>query len=66
MLLRRLTKEEGKIMAIKIPSINEESLLIFQAEVQEHDNLVVSDMFAQSLINRIRELELALNSAKKI
>jgi hypothetical protein len=56
---------ERKNMAIKIPAIDEESLLIFQKEVQEQYNLLISDVFAQSLINRIRELELALDSATK-
>lgn len=44
-------------MSIQIAPITEDALLQFQSEVQEQDSITISDWRAQSMINRIRQLE---------
>lgn len=44
-------------MAINIPPITDEDLAQFQQEVLNNNDVVLSDISAQSLINRIRQLE---------
>jgi ribosomal protein L15 len=45
------------MMSIQIPAITEEALTQLQREVQAEDAVTKSDWQAQSLINRIRQLE---------
>lgn len=44
-------------MAIDIPPIPEEDLATLQQVILDNNDVVLSDMTAQSLINRIRQLE---------
>jgi hypothetical protein len=44
-------------MSIQIAPITEDALLQFQREVHEQDSITVSNCRAQSIINRIRQLE---------